>query len=62
MSARVVRLQDSAVLAAYEYYLPRNDDVDTLLGHNYRSMQTGREIWSRHAAREQAFPPAPKRP
>lgn len=31
VSVRVVRLVDNAILGAYEYYLPKNDDVDALI-------------------------------
>lgn len=54
LSVRVVRLQDNAVIGAYEYYLPKNSDVQALLGAN--GSYGGSEIWRRHAVREQAFP------
>lgn len=57
MSVRVVRLADSAVLAAYEYYLPRGDD-------KFRAAYAGGagdngdiDPWDDFAGREKAFPP-----
>jgi hypothetical protein len=52
LSVRVVRLDDNAVIAAYEYYLPKDEDVMSLLGNG-----AGRAgwNWSGYAAREQAF-------
>jgi hypothetical protein len=52
LSVRVVRLDDNAVIAAYEYYLPKDDDIMSLLGSG-----AGRAgwNWSGYAAREQAF-------
>jgi hypothetical protein len=58
LSVRAVRLQDSAVLAAYEYYLPRNDDVAALLEQDAGGMAYGGDgLWRRYAEREKAFPP-----
>lgn len=54
MSVRVVRLSDGAVLGAYEYYLPRNEDVEALLGG--ARAPGGNHLWSRYATREPAFP------
>ncbi|MDR2050686.1 MAG: hypothetical protein LBQ63_02810 [Deltaproteobacteria bacterium] len=62
LSVRAVRLQDSAVLAAYEYYLPRSDDVAALLEQEASGVAyNGDELWRRYAERERAFraPPAP---
>lgn len=54
VSARVVRLSDNAIMAAYEYTLPRDADVNRLLtggGHGI----DGDGVWSRHARRTPAF-------
>jgi TolB-like protein len=46
LSVRVVRLSDNAVIAGYEYYLPKYADVASLLnGDN----------WSGYSTRERAF-------
>jgi hypothetical protein len=50
LSVRVVRLGDNAVIAAYEYYLPKYGDVAILLGNDRAGWS-----WSGYAAREQAF-------
>jgi TolB-like protein len=52
LSVRVVRLDDNAVIAAYEYYLPKDDDIMSLLGS---SGNRAGWSWSGYAAREQAF-------
>jgi TolB-like protein len=52
LSVRVVRLDDNAVIAAYEYYLPKDDDIMSLLGSNGNRAGWN---WSGYAAREQAF-------
>jgi TolB-like protein len=46
LSVRVVRLNDNAVIAGYEYYLPKYADVASLLNGNN---------WSGYSTREQAF-------
>lgn len=56
LSVRVVRLNDSAILGAYEYYLPKNEDVQTLMGVS--RVPGGNHLWSRYATREPAFAPA----
>lgn len=58
LSVRVVRLQDSAVLGAYEYYLPKNEDVEALMGVS--RVPGGNHLWGRYVSRELAFPPAQK--
>jgi hypothetical protein len=50
LSVRIVRLGDNAVIAAYEYYLPKDDDIVNLLGNGRAGWN-----WSGYAAREQAF-------
>ena len=50
VSVRIVRLNDCALIGAYEYYLPLRDDVVALLGSEPTS------AWQRYSAREQAFP------
>lgn len=52
-SVRVVRLNDNSVVAAYEYYLPKNDDVQALLGIERGKFDDG--LWYKYARREQAF-------
>ena len=56
-SARVVRLHDGALLAAYEYYLPRSGDVQALLlGRHMGDLQAvDNDLWLRYARREPAF-------
>ena len=54
MSVRVVRLQDSAVLAAYEYYMPKSSDTKRLMGADYAGTDAD-YIWNRYAQRERAF-------
>jgi TolB-like protein len=59
LSVRVVRLNDNAVIAAYEYYLPKHDDIVSLLGNgNNRGNNAGGSghPWFGYATREQAFP------
>lgn len=53
VSLRVVRLSDNAVVAAYEYYLPRGGDVARLLA----GYGGGDPVWERYGARKQAFAP-----
>jgi TolB-like protein len=59
LSVRVVRLNDNAVLAAYEYYLPKTDDILALLApggsDRARVRSSHEQIWSGMAARERAF-------
>jgi hypothetical protein len=50
VSARVVRLADNALLAAYEYYVPRDGDVAAFLG----GASGGSGIWSVYAVRPRA--------
>lgn len=58
LSVRVVRFNDSAVLGAYEYYLPKNEDVEALLGVS--RIPGGNHLWNRYATREPAFAPVKK--
>lgn len=59
VSARVVRLNDNAVLAAYEYYLPKSDDVLALMApggsDRARVRSSHEQVWAGMAAREKAF-------
>lgn len=55
LSIRVVRFADSAILGAYEYYLPKNEDVEALMGVS--RVPGGNHLWSRYATREPAFAP-----
>ena len=56
ISTRIVRLNDNAVIAAYEYYLPKRGDVAALLDPALRNpSRNGMQIWSGYARREQAF-------
>ncbi len=59
VSVRALRLSDSAVIAAYEYYLPLNGDTQFLLsnsggGSGGSAAASGDAIWSRYATRGQA--------
>lgn len=56
VSARVVRLSDNAIMAAYEYALPRDGDVSRLLAGGPSGMD-GDGTWSRYASRTPAFGP-----
>lgn len=57
VSARVVRLADSAVMGAYEYYLPRKGEVGGLLASSAGGAAGGdNTVWLRYSSREQAFP------
>lgn len=56
VSARVVRLSDNAVMAAYEYVLPRDGDVSSLLTAGYRGGFEGDSFWERNSNRTPAFP------
>ncbi len=53
LSVRVVRLNDSAVMAAYEYFLPKNDDVQALMGVGRGGHDNA--LWFKYAKRDQAF-------
>lgn len=59
VSARVVRLNDNAVIAAYEYYLPKSDDVLALLApggaDRARARSSHEQVWAGMSARERAF-------
>ena len=60
VSVRALRLADAVVLAAYEYYLPLSGDTSYLLGGAGGSYGTGGDpVWSRYAARGQAFANCP---
>jgi hypothetical protein len=54
VSVRVLRLTDSTVLAAYEYYLPFSGDSAHLLGPGGISPEEA--LWRKYNARGQAFP------
>lgn len=56
VSARVVRLSDNTIMAAYEYALPRDGDVSRLLADGHSGMD-GDGTWSRYASRTPAFAP-----
>lgn len=53
ISVRVVRFADNAIVAAYEYYLPKSEDVQALMGAS--RLPGGNHLWSRFATREPAF-------
>lgn len=55
MSVRLVRLNDNAVIAAYEYYLPKNNDVLSLMAASKNRPASGSSVWHEKAKREQAF-------
>ncbi|MDR2504265.1 MAG: hypothetical protein LBD82_07810 [Deltaproteobacteria bacterium] len=57
VSARVVRLMDNALLAAYEYYLPKSGDVPSLLGEETHTdgYAGDNALWLKYARREPAF-------
>ena len=58
VSARVVRLNDNAVIAAHEYHLPKNADVLALMSVTPgRAQAPEQQAWAGFAAREMAFPP-----
>jgi len=57
VSVRVVRLSDNTILGAYEYYLPRDDDVRTLLASGKKGGGGNGSAWGRHNARTPAFRP-----
>lgn len=52
VSTRVVRLDDGAILGAYEYYLPMTGDTQALLGMKDSGAPWA---WQRYAPREQAI-------
>ena len=57
VSARVVRLADNAVMAAYEYVLPRDGDVGSLLASGYQGGFGGDFFWGgNNSNRTPAFP------
>lgn len=56
VSARVVRLSDNVIMAAYEYYLPRDGDVSRLLSSGGGGGQHGDATWDRYNRRTPAFP------
>lgn len=56
ISLRVARLSDNAIMAAYEYYLPREGDVSRLLADS-AIRGSGDSVWRRFNARERAFGP-----
>jgi TolB-like protein len=55
ISARVVRINDNAVIAAYEYYLPKQSDISVLLGSGTGPANNNEYIWSEYSTREKAF-------
>lgn len=57
VSARAIRLSDAAVIGAYEYYLPYNSDVATLVGGGGRT--SGEGDWNRYNQRGRFFTDAP---
>ena len=61
VSVRALRLSDAAVIAAYEYYLPLSGETFTLLGGGSGGgySASGDPVWSRYAARGQAFANCP---
>ena len=59
VSTRVVRLSDNVIMAAYEYYLPRDMEVARLItssGQGGRA-SVGDSVWERHNSRTPAFAP-----
>lgn len=56
VSARVVRLSDNVIMAAYEYYLPRDGDVSRLLSPGGSGGRHGDAVWDRYNRRTPAFP------
>ncbi|MDR2893658.1 MAG: hypothetical protein LBV80_11380 [Deltaproteobacteria bacterium] len=56
VSVRVVRLYDNAVMAAYEYYLPKSDDVAAMLGPAGKNTESdATRAWQNFSKREQAY-------
>ncbi len=55
VSARVVRLSDNVILAAYEYYLPRDTDVSRLMAFGLGCGPVGDAVWERYSTRTPAF-------
>ena len=55
ISVRVVRLSDSAIMGAYEYYLPRDGDVGRLLAGNRGHGNSGDSVWAMHSQRTPSF-------
>ncbi|WP_051258026.1 FlgO family outer membrane protein [Desulfovibrio cuneatus] len=60
VSARVVRLSDSAVIAAYEYFIPYSEDAMVLLRQGNR--QNNVAVWEHFASRGPAFGSRPALP
>lgn len=60
VSARVVRLSDSAVIAAYEYFIPYSEDAMVLLRQGNR--QNNAAVWEHFATRGPAFGSRPALP
>lgn len=57
VSARVVRLSDNAVMGAYEYYIPRDGEVNYLLSGYGQGGSGGDGVWEQYNSRAQAFAP-----
>ena len=55
VSVRALRLTDSAVIAAYEYYLPMNGDTAYLLGSQSGPGGSCDSAWKRYSSRGQSF-------
>jgi hypothetical protein len=55
VSARILRLTDGTVLAAYEYFLPLSGDTVKLLGSGAGSGPSSEAVWHKYNARGQAF-------
>ena len=55
ISARVIRLADTAVIASYEYYLPLIGDVRYLLQSSHAISGGGGGTWQHYASRGKAF-------
>jgi hypothetical protein len=55
VSARILRLTDGALLAAYEYYLPFGGDIARLLDSGADGASSGDALWHKYNARGQAF-------
>jgi hypothetical protein len=53
VSARVVRLADNVIMGAYEYCLPREEDVERLLAGG--GGRDGDGVWERYNGRTPAF-------
>jgi TolB-like protein len=55
VSARILRLTDGTVLAAYEYYLPTGGDIAPLLDSGSGRGPSLEALWRKYTARGQAF-------